>query len=146
MSFRIFLVVITATTHLTILSYLFSSSFRALHKEPLFLKYILQRFDKTLPANTEEILGWLIPYITGFIFVLCFHLLLQNGIMNLSWEMGLLFGSIVGMLVVAWWHLMFKLSYSIDIDFKRYYKQLFLGYIVFGITVVGVYRFIIEDL
>lgn len=131
---------ITATTAMTLLSYAFSATFRELYKEPLLLKYLLQRFGSKLTANTEEVLGWVIHYIVGFLFVLCFHLLLEFDLITLSFLSGVLFGAAAGILGIVWWHLMFKLSDFPKIDFKGYYWQLFFVHVVFGVVVVSTYK------
>lgn len=131
---------ITATTAMTLLSYAFSATFRELYKEPLLLKYLLQRLGSKLTANTEEVLGWLIHYVVGFLFVLCFQLLLEFEVVTLSFLSGVLFGAVAGLFGIGWWHIMFKLSHFPKIDFKGYYRQLFFVHVVFGVVVVYTYK------
>jgi len=140
MALTILLATIAATTLMTILSYLFSATFRELYKEPLLLKYLMQRFGSPLSANTEEILGWVMHYIVGLLFVLSYQLLLHYNIFDISWTSGILFGAVAGLVGIGWWHAMFKLSNFPPIDFKGYYWQLFLVHIIFGLTTVAIYK------
>ena len=140
MILQILLATIAATTSMTILSYVFSATFRELYKEPLLLKYLLQRLGSPLSANAEEVLGWVIHYLVGLLFVIAYQLLLHFEVLDDSWGSGILFGAVAGVIGIGWWHLMFKLSNFPPIDFKGYYKQLFLVYIIFGLTVVAVYK------
>lgn len=139
MAFTILLATLAATTLMTVLSYVFSATFRELYKEPLLLKYLMQRFGSPLSANTEEILGWVVHYLVGFFFVIAFHILLYYKILTVSWVSGCAFGAAAGLLGIVWWHTMFKLSDFPPIDFKGYYWQLLVVHIVFGLTVVAVY-------
>jgi len=140
MALTILLATIAATTLMTILSYLFSATFRELYKEPLLLKYLMQRLGSPLSANTEEILGWVMHYVIGLLFVLSYQLLLHYNILDISWTSGILFGAVAGLVGIAWWHTMFKLSNFPPIDFKGYYWQLFLVHIIFGLTTVAIYK------
>lgn len=140
MAFILLLATIVATTLMTILSYLFSATFRELYKEPLLLKYLMQRFGSPLSANTEEVLGWVVHYLVGLLFVVCYQVLLYYKILDLSWISGLLFGAGAGLVGIGWWHMMFKLSDFPPIDFKGYYWQLFVVHIVFGLATVAVYK------
>ena len=133
---------IAATTLMTILSYLFSATFRELYKEPLLLKYLMQRFGSPLSANTEEVIGWVAHYAIGLLFVLCFQVLLLYNILDVSWTSGVLFGTAAGLVGIVWWHMMFKLSNFPPIDFRGYYWQLLVVHIIFGLTTVAVYKFL----
>lgn len=140
MALTILLATIAATTLMTILSYLFSATFRELYKEPLLLKYLMQRFGSPLSANTEEVLGWVMHYVVGLLFVLSYQLLLHYNILDISWTSGLLFGAVAGLVGIGWWHTMFKLSDFPPIDFKGYYWQLFVVHVIFGLTTVAIYK------
>lgn len=143
MGIPIILATTIATTHMTILSYLFSGAFREFYSEPLFVKYITKLFGKYLSVNSEKIIGWFIPYVSGLFFVIGFDILFAYNFIDLSWWSGFIFGLLAGGIGLGWWHLMFRISYSIDIDFKRYCIQLLLIYIAFGFTVVWVYRLLL---
>jgi len=139
----ILLATITATLHMTIMSYVFSATYRELYKEPLLLKYLIQRFGSPLSANAEEVWGWIIHFAVGLLFVLCYQVLLHFEVLDISWTSGLIFGAVAGIVGIGWWHLMFKLSNFPPIDFKGYYKQLFVVHIIFGLTMVAVYKILI---
>ncbi|RZK11450.1 MAG: hypothetical protein EOO46_06710 [Flavobacterium sp.] len=140
MILTILLATISSTTLMTILSYLFSATFRELYKEPLLLKYLMQRFGSPLSANSEEMVGWVAHYAIGLLFVLCFQILLHFDILSISWTSGLLFGTAAGLIGIGWWHTMFQLSNFPPIDFKGYYWQLLVVHIIFGLTTAAVYK------
>lgn len=132
-----------ATTVMTALSYFFSSAFQELYKEPVLLKFLLQRFGSTMSADTEEILAWICHYTVGLFFTLCFHMLFTYGLNDLSWASGALFGLGAGVVGIVWWHIMFRLTRFPTIDLKGYYRQLLFVHIIFGLTITAVYRLIL---
>lgn len=140
----IILATIIATMHMKILTYLFSVTFREFYAEPLFAKYLANRFQKPLSVNSEKILGWFLPYLTSLLFVIGFNLLLTYNFIALSCYSGLIFGGLVGCIEIVWWHLMYRITYAIDLDFKRYWGRLLLMYVAFGITVAFVYGLFLD--
>lgn len=142
MILHLLLASLTATTHMTLLSYFFSETFREHYKQPLLLKHLIKRLGSPLSRSTEAILGWVAHYTIGFLFVLAFELLLHLNLLEVTWRSALVFGTAAALIGIEWWQFMFKLSKFPPIDFKGFYKQLFFVHIIFGLSVVGVYKFL----
>ena len=131
---------LVATSVMTLFSYIISESFRELYKEPVLLSYCLTTLAISLSAKTKNILGWIIHYAIGFLFVLGYYLIWENEIMNKTWTAALILGAISGIIGIASWVIIFKISdYKPKIDFKGYYLQLFFVHVIFGLSAFTVY-------
>jgi hypothetical protein len=127
----------TATSAMTMFSYIVSASFKELYKEPLLLKYLLIRLKITVSDRSKEILAWLIHYIIGFIFVLGYYILSIKGIISFTVITGVYLGAICGIIGIIGWIIMLKLAqFERKAEDKGYYIQLFLAHIIFGITAI----------
>lgn len=140
MVLQILLATVTATTHMTIMSYLFSVSFRELYKKPLLLRFFMQKFGTPLSTNTEEKLGWLMHYMVGLLFVICYQILVSQKLLEVTWRSGILFGFVAGLIGIEWWRMMFKFFNILSIDFKKYYRKLLVMHLIFGLTIVAIYK------
>lgn len=131
---------LVATSVMTLFSYIISESFRELYKEPVLLSYCLTTLAISLSAKAKNILGWIIHYIIGFLFVIGYYLIWKNEIMNENWTAALILGAISGIIGIVSWVIIFKISdYKPKIDFKGYYLQLFLVHVIFGLSAFAVY-------
>jgi hypothetical protein len=144
MDFYIFLQIliasIAATSAMTLFSYVVSTSFRELYKEPVLLTFILSKLKLDLSLKTKAILAWLLHYFIGLIFVVIYHILWFYSILKLSLLSALLLGAISGIIGIISWMFLFKITdHKPAIDFKGYYIQLFFAHIIFGITAALVY-------
>lgn len=138
---NIFLTFFLATSAMSLFSYLISVSFRELFKEWVLLSYALTSLNITLSKNTKMVLGWLIHYIIGLLFVIGYHLIWSNGIMEKTWTSALILGAISGIIGIVSWVMIFKISkYVPNIDFKGYYLQLFFAHVIFGLVAFMVYN------
>ena len=147
MDFYIFLQIliasIAATSAMTLFSYVISTSFRELYKEPVLLTFVLSKLNLDLSLKTKATLAWLLHYFIGVIFVVIYHFLWFNNILKLSILCAILLGGISGIIGIISWMFMFKITdHKPAIDFKGYYIQLFFAHIIFGITAALVYYFI----
>lgn len=132
---------IVATSVMTIFSYLVSASFRELYKEPVLLSYCISSFNISLSDKVKRILSWLIHYGIGFMFVLGYHLIWEYRIIEKSWLSALILGIISGIIGIASWLVIFKISkYEPNIDFKGYYLQLFIAHVLFALAALPVYN------
>ncbi|WP_228515158.1 MULTISPECIES: hypothetical protein [unclassified Flavobacterium] len=137
---QLLIVSITATSTMTLFSYAVSKNFRELYKEPVLLSLVLSKLKLETAPKTENVLGWILHYIIGFLFVLAYHFLWSHNILPVSILSALLLGSISGIIGILGWMLIFKLSnHKPAIDFKGYYIQLFLAHVIFGLTATAVY-------
>ena len=132
---------VAATTLMTIFSYMLSVNFRELYKEPVLLSYLLTSLDISLSKRVRRFFGWLIHYSIGFLFVLAYHILWENEIIEKNWNAALLLGAVSGIVGILGWLMMFKISkYEPNIDFKGYYLQLFFAHVIFGLGALLVYN------
>lgn len=132
---------IVATSVMTLFSYIISVSFRELYKEPVLLSYCLTSLDISLSKGVKTALAWLIHYAIGFLFVLGYHLIWKNGIMEKSWISALILGAISGIIGIMGWVIIFKISkHEPNIDFKGYYLQLFFAHVIFGLAALTAYN------
>jgi hypothetical protein len=132
---QILIATFTATSAMTMFSYIVSASFKELYKEPLLLKYLLTRFKITASDRLKEILAWLIHYSIGFIFVLGYYILWEEGIITFKVITGIYLGAVCGVIGIIGWIIMLKLSrFERKAQDKGYYIQLFLAHIIFGVT------------
>lgn len=137
---QLIIVSVTATSAMTAFSYAASKRFRELYKEPVLLSYILKIFRMHLTENSEETFGWVLHYAIGFVFVLVYHFLWINNILEINILNTLLLGILSGAVGVLGWMIIFKISnHQPKIDFKGYYIQLFLAHIIFAITATAIY-------
>ena len=140
----ILLATVAATSLMTAFSYMVSEAFRELYKEPLLLQYLMTRFKIGIKGTMKVIAGWTLHYFIGLLFVLIFHLLWKSGLIEISWLVGLIYGTIIGIIGIGGWVVMFILSnYKPRIDFKGYYLQLFIAHMIFAMTIILVYKIMI---
>ena len=133
---------ILATSAMTAFSYAVSASFRDLYKEPVLLSYLLSELQINISPEKKNILGWILHYVIGVIFVLIYHFMWKHNILDLSWPVSILLGTISGFLGIISWFFMFKFThFTPNIDFKGYYLQLLLAHIIFGIVAFMVYKY-----
>lgn len=132
---------VAATSLMTIFSYMLSANFRELYKEPVLLSYLLTSLDISLSKKVKRFFGWLIHYSIGFLFVLVYHILWENQIVEKNWITALFLGAVSGIIGILGWLMMFKISkYKPNIDFKGYYLQLFFAHVIFGLGALLVYQ------
>lgn len=125
---------------MTLFSYAISEGFRELYKEPVLLTFLLKQMKLELSVEKKKILAWLIHYIIGLLFVIGYHLLWINNVLEISVLNAVLLGAICGIIGILGWVIMFKIAkYKPAIDFKGYYIQLFFAHVVFGLVAAATY-------
>jgi len=140
----ILLAAFAATSLMTLFSYIVSESFRKLYKEPLLLQYLMSAWHLELSAFAKKVAGWGIHYLIGIVFVAGYYLLWRFRLYEINWTSAVLFGSIIGIIGIIGWLVMFSLTaHKPKIDFKGYYLQLFVAHLIFGITTFLIYRFLL---
>ncbi|RZJ28662.1 MAG: hypothetical protein EOO48_09330, partial [Flavobacterium sp.] len=93
---EIILETIAGTTVMTLFSYLMGESFRKLFSEPAMLNYIIAISKVKLNPGLNNMLGWLIHYIFGLLFVIPYHIIWHFGWLDEDWQSGMLLGGISG--------------------------------------------------
>lgn len=137
----ILLAAFVATSLMTAFSYLISETFRELYKEPVVLQFLMTRFRFNLSPKEKAILGWIIHYTIGLLFVIAWYFLWKLGLFDLTWLAGLIYGCVIGIIGISGWVFMFFLAdYKPKIDFKGYYFQLFFAHVVFGMATWAVFE------
>ncbi len=138
---KIILATIAGTSVMTAFSYLASEAFNKLWKEPVLLNLVVAKANVELTPRRKSIFGWVIHYVIGLAFVLCYEFVWNNFDIDPTWFCGLIFGIISGLIGIFSWFLMFKLpEEKPKIKFKHYYLQLFIAHIFFALTVIAVYK------
>ncbi|MGO4822221.1 MULTISPECIES: hypothetical protein [unclassified Flavobacterium] len=140
---QIFLSSILATLAMKIFSYFMPENFQKLYRQPFLVTYLLQKLNFRISAFGKILLGWLLHFIIGFVFVFVYHTIWYNSILILRWESGILLGAICGIIGIASWICIFKfINYQAKFDYSRYYLQLFAAHITFGIVAFATYSYL----
>jgi hypothetical protein len=132
---------ITGTTLMTIFSYLAGESFRRLFSEPAMLNYVIRISSVELNPKLNSILGWLLHYLVGLLFVVPYHWIWNSGLLSDNWLSGIILGGISGIIGILGWMIIFSLPREKPkVAFAEYYIQLFFAHIVFALTVVATHK------
>lgn len=127
----------TATTIMTLFSYVISWMSRQPFKEPLLLAVLLHNFNSAGSA-VNKILGWVLHYMIGLAFSLGFHFLLYAGWTGLNPDSALVYGILTGTIGMAGWYCMFHFSSTQPVmDYRAFYMQLFIAHLFFSFSLVG---------
>ena len=138
---RIIIATLVGTSLMTAFSYLVSEAYRKTFKEPVLLNYVIRLSGITLNDRNKSIVGWIIHYILGLLFVIAYHFIWVYGILDMSWTSALILGAVSGIIGIIGWVIIFSLpSKEPRVAFTSYYIQLFFAHIVFAAGVVLVYR------
>lgn len=131
-----------ATSIKTIFSYITSVVFRQPYQEPYLLAALVSHF--TIADNrTNRIIGSVIQYVLGLLFVLGFHAALTAGWLTMSYNSIFVYGAIIGLLSIVGWLFMFMQARSRPImNTYGYYTQLLAAHVVFAFTMAGCYMII----
>ena len=133
---------IVGTTVMTIFSYVVSKSFNKLYKEPILLKYVLERMQVSISDNFTLVLGWFLHYIIGILFVVIYHFIWINGWMEISFLHSFILGLASGLVGIVAWRIMFAVSNSESkVDMNGYFFQLVIAHILFALTVMMIYQY-----
>ncbi|WP_427874799.1 hypothetical protein [Flavobacterium sp. MMS24-S5] len=137
---QLLIITIVATSAMTWFSYVMSKNFRELYKEPVLLSFALKKTNINLSEKSRKILGWLIHYIIGFLFVMGYYIVWVKDILPISPLSALILGVISGVIGILSWIIIFKMTnHQPPIDFKGYYIQLFFAHIIFAFTATALY-------
>lgn len=139
---QLIIVTITATSAMTMFSYAISNQFQELYKEPVLLTYMLAKLKIKISKKAQATLAWILHYLIGFLFVWGYYMLWVRAILPVTIVVGLVLGTISGIIGIMGWMMMFKLSnHKPKIDFKGYYLQLLFAHIIFGVVATAMYSF-----
>ncbi|MHC0441733.1 hypothetical protein [Flavobacterium sp. 3-210] len=126
---------------MTVFSYVISASARELYKEPVLLAYILSSLKVDVSPQVQTFLGWLLHYLIGVVFVLIYHYLWLNNIIEMSWPAAFVLGAASGIIGILSWVFLFKIVHQkSNIVVKGYYVQLFFAHVIFAIVALMIYK------
>lgn len=130
-----------ATSVMTLCSYVISASARELYKEPVLLTYVLSSLHIEIGPNLKKVLSWIFHYLIGLFFVIGYHFVWSNQLLEISWASSIILGAIIGTIGIIGWVILFNLvPQKPNIDYKGYYIQLFIVHVIFSITAFQVYK------
>lgn len=134
----IFVSGLIATSLMTLFSYLAAKLTSHQFREPQLLNVLLQRSPAIwFNPKTTGITGWLIHYSIGFLFAVILAIIWKRTFIDPSLTSGALLGFLLGFIGIAGWKLFFYLSPEPpDIKFQKFYFQLIIAHIIFGIGAV----------
>jgi hypothetical protein len=130
---------LVATAGMTLYSYLVSRHKKEKFLETLLLNQLVYPHEKRQRAHHKT--GYLLHYLVGLFFSTFYdqvwkHNLVKPGIFNSSWM-----GFLNGIGGIAGWHLTFTLhQHPPKVKLKRFYGQLLLAHVIFGILNGWTYR------
>ncbi|WP_179352046.1 hypothetical protein [Winogradskyella vidalii] len=128
---------IVATLVMTAFSYLLSAVTNYKLKEPQFINLLLSKSRLfSLDIEKTHLLGWMLHFMVGISFVVCYHLLRTLNVLNDSLVHALLFGLTAGLIGVAFWWITLRLhSNPPKLNRSFYLFQLIPAHIIFGVMV-----------
>ncbi|MCF6129604.1 hypothetical protein L1S35_07965 [Flavobacterium sp. AS60] len=128
-----------ATALKTIFSYATAQLFRQPYQEPYLLAALVSHFNVS-DTKTNRYIGISIQYFLGLLCVIGFQALLSNGLMTLTYDSILIYGSLIGILSMIGWLFIFMQARSKpQMNVYGYYTQLFMANIVFAFAMAGCY-------
>jgi len=133
----------SGTAFMSAFTYGLSNLLHKNFRQPVILDSILERLQLDLSQPIRRILGWLLHFLAGLVFVVLYQLLVwHNKPENITWLSGLVLGSISGIAgILVWMFVLTNLQHRLKVDKKAFYLHLFFAHIVFGLGVVGYYQF-----
>jgi hypothetical protein len=121
------------TSAMTIYSYLVSSARNKNFREPALLAEMIQKINPSIRKSDAQTIGWIVHYGVGVFFASVYHYLLKHKTGNV--KTGAIVGGITGMAGVSIWQLLFLLHpRPPQTDYTKFYGQLMIGHIIFGIV------------
>lgn len=137
---QLILISIGATSAMTWFSYFISKKFQKEYKEPIILATVFSEFHFEASGGIKRKLGWMVHFFIGFLFVVGYHIILDENILPITIPSAIWLGTISGIIGIIGWMIIFKnTNYKPRIDFVGYYIQLFFAHIIFALVAVFLY-------
>lgn len=111
-------------------------------REHLLLSHIVTKGSIPSFSTKQWLIGWLIHFAVGALFLACYEVLWHyTGIMR-SVEWSLIFGFLIGLLGIIGWMILFKGHKNAPkINYLHYYIHLLFAHLVFSLAAYGVYSY-----
>jgi hypothetical protein len=136
---------IVGTTFMTVFSHLAGDIAQENFSEPDLLSKLFNRVVKESPRELSTLVGWKAHYLIGVLFALAYAELWDKKKVKPSIKSGLLLGGLSGIAAIAVWGTAFKLHPAPPgINFKKYYAQLWVAHVIFGVTSTLAYQMMKE--
>lgn len=129
-----------ATSIMTVFSRYVSERFGQIFKEPVVLGFIISRIGHETDIEHKKLCERGVRYLSGLFIVFCYHYVWTHTDIDPTWFSGLVFGIITGLAAVCFWYFLFKIPTVDKVRFKEYYLPLFATYVLFGLSVIVIYR------
>lgn len=137
---KIFIAAFSATNIMTTFSYLLSSTYKRLFKEPVMMNFVLEGVGIHLKGRWHKIGSWIAHYIIGFAIVLSYEAIWRYTAVKFGFVSGLIMGVITGLIGIMCWRTIYLTSIHEDVSRRSYYIQLFFGHIIFACAVVIAFK------
>ena len=137
---KIAIAAFSATNIMSTFSYLLSTSYKKLFKEPVMMNFILEGIGIHLRGKWHKLGGWIAHYIIGFALVITYEAIWRYTTVKFGFLSGVIFGIVSGLAGIMCWRAIYLTSIHDDVSRRSYYIQLFFGHILFAIAVVIAFR------
>lgn len=141
--FKLIITTFLATSVMSGFSYLMAALTGKQFKEPQLLNALV-RNSKHLPLwpQQQSVLGWVLHYSIGVLFILLLFLPWLFGFWPAGWVAGGVMGLFLGGLGILGWHGMFLLhSNPPGVHLRHFYLQLIVAHVLFALTGTACWRF-----
>ena len=126
---------LTATSAMTLFSYVFSILSGTNLREPHILTQLTSRLLPWQSKKKNILTGWLIHYAVGLLFSEMYILFWENTSLNSKKKAGLIYGGLAGLAAILIWKFtLFVHPFPPAINFGLFSFNLFLGHLIFGIV------------
>jgi hypothetical protein len=137
---------ISGTTFMTLFSHMVAEVEQENFSEPLLLSKLLHRVTPALNTTTARIAGWGAHYAVGIAFEAVYEQCLAASGRKPNKTNGLVMGAASGVAGIAAWKLAFKIHPAPpELNYRKFYTQLFFAHLVFGLVAATTYRIIEND-
>jgi hypothetical protein len=117
-----------ATVAMTLFSLLVSKISDRLYREPVLINVLLPP-----GVGKYNVAGYLLHLFVGWALALIYYFIIGAGWAVLSFQSGMIFGLIAGVVAIGVWKLLFKMSAPPpEINLIGYFAQLVVAHIIFG--------------
>lgn len=121
-----------ATVTMTLFSLLVSKLTGRLYREPVLINVLLPP-----GIGKYQLAGYAIHLLIGWALAMIYYLFVGFEWVEVSYQSGLIFGLVAGLMAVGVWKLLFVLSAPPpDIHLMGYFAQLVVAHLIFGLTLI----------
>ena len=126
---------------MTIFNYLVNK----LTAQPLFVPHLLNGLisgSRFIPFSVPQkhVAGYIAHLLVGILFALIFYLIFRFTAMSPGWLSGAILGFLAGLAGITGWKILFTLNPNPpQTNLSKFFLQLVIAHVFFGIGVVAVY-------